>query len=217
VWAKKNKKVTPVKKPAAPAAKTVPFGKGTRVVKAKPTRFYPADDTPYPLRSNKHNHHNTRLRKSITPGTIVILLAGRFRGRRVVFLKQLTSGLLLVTGPFGVNGVPLRRVNQAYVIATSQKVDVAGVNVSKVDDKFFAKPKEKKHKKSATAFLGKKEKKAGEKTEKKKKTVDAQRKADQEAVDKPLIAAINKVPLLQKYLGVKFTLRNNQHPHDLKF
>ncbi len=80
---------------------------------------------------------------------------------------------LICLGPFGVNGVPLRRVNQAYVIATSQKIDVAGVNAAKFDDKYFAKPKAaKKGKKSAAAFLGKKEKK--EKKEGDKKDVSVQ-------------------------------------------
>jgi large subunit ribosomal protein L6e len=60
-------------------------------------------------------------------------------------LKNLSQGVLLVTGPFKVNGVPLRRVNARYVIATSQKVDLSGIDSKKVDevagDKYFAREK----------------------------------------------------------------------------
>ncbi|KAM3361871.1 hypothetical protein P3S68_016725 [Capsicum galapagoense] len=83
----------------------------------KPPKFYLADDVEKSL-INEHKPKPTKLRASITPGTGLIILAGRFKEKRVVFLKQLVcSGLLLVSGLFKVNGVPLRRVNQAYVIA----------------------------------------------------------------------------------------------------
>lgn len=102
---------------------------GKRIVPtSKAPRFYPAEDVRQPKKSRK-TAKPTSLRSTITPGTVLILLAGRFRGRRVVFLKQLESGLLLVTGPFKVNGVPLRRVNQAYVIATSTKVELGDFKV----------------------------------------------------------------------------------------
>jgi len=102
---------------------------GKRLVPtSKAPRFYPAEDVRLPKKSRK-SPKPTKLRSTITPGTVLILLAGRYRGKRVVFLKQLESGLLLVTGPFKVNGVPLRRVNQAYVIATSTNVQLDGVKV----------------------------------------------------------------------------------------
>ncbi|KAK6944592.1 60S ribosomal protein L6E, partial [Dillenia turbinata] len=41
-------------------------------------------------------------------------------------LSTSASPCQLSSGPFKINGVPLRRVNQAYVIATSTKVDILG-------------------------------------------------------------------------------------------
>jgi len=100
---------------------TTPKQKKPEDATTKAPRFYPADDVAKPL-SVRAVRKPTKLRASITPGTVLILLAGRFKGKRVLFLGQLPSGLLLVAGPFKVNGVPARRVNQAYVIATSTKV-----------------------------------------------------------------------------------------------
>jgi large subunit ribosomal protein L6e len=64
----------------------------------------------------------------------------------------LESGLLLVTGPYGVNGVPLRRVNQAYVIPTSAKIDM-NVDVSKFNDSYFNRLKAKKQKAQNQGFF----------------------------------------------------------------
>ena len=65
--------------------------------------------------------------------------------------------LAFIAGPFKINGVPLRRVNQSYVIATSTKVDISGVNVEKFDDKYFAKEVEKKKKGEGEFFEAEKE------------------------------------------------------------
>lgn len=68
----------------------------------------------------------------------MILLSGKHRGRRVVVLKHLDAGNILVTGPYSINGVPLKRVNAAHVIATSTKVPLDGVTAN-VDKTYFKK------------------------------------------------------------------------------
>merc|ERR1712058_223493 len=91
--------------------------------------------------------HKRKLRASLQPGAVAILLAGVHKGKRVIVLSQLSSGLLLITGPHKVNGCPLRRVNQRYLLATSTEVDVSGVKIpANIDDKYFARVKQEKSK-----------------------------------------------------------------------
>jgi len=198
---------------STPAATKKTFGKSTREVphhSQKASKYYPAEDESAPKKVRKTIRTSTP-RPTLTPGAVLILLAGRFRGKRVILLKNLPQGVLLVTGPFKVNGVPLRRVNARYVIATSHKVDLSGIDSKKVDEvageKYFAREKGDK-KKGEEAFF-----KQGEKPEKKKPS--SIRAADQKAVDKALLSSIKKTPFLTSYLGSTFSLRKGDRPHEM--
>ncbi|RZF34794.1 hypothetical protein LSTR_LSTR015085 [Laodelphax striatellus] len=187
---------------------------GKRIVSlAKKTRSYPTCD-----RIRKHpakkcfRQHKRSLRSTLQPGKVVILLAGVHKGKRAVFLKQLASGLLLITGPFTLNGVPLRRIHQSYVIATSTKIDISKVEIpSNIDDAYFKRLKAKRAKKEdGDPFVAKKE----------QYKPSEQRKSDQKVVDGQLMKAIKTEKdsiLLRKYLCTMFGLRTNQYPHRMKF
>ena len=185
--------------PASPAPRTTSPGRRLDPLSdrradrtSSPRAPFPATDVAprsrgrkFPLKRAAVAANPTKLRASIAPGTILILLCGHFKGKRVVFLKQLDSGLLLVCGPYGVNGVPVKRVNQCYVIATSQKVDVSGVDVAKFNDAYFKKPAKDRSKKSEADFFAE---------EAAKKELPASYLEDNKALDAALGPVIQKVP-----------------------
>merc|ERR1711957_1070097 len=120
--------------------------------------------------------------------------------------KQLQSGLLLVTGPYAVNGVPLRRVNQKFCIATSLKVDVKGADVSKVSDDYFARAASAKAKKSESGVFA---------TEQAKTGMSDEKKSGQKKVDASIVKALGAD--VKSYLKARFSLSAKEHPHEMKF
>ncbi len=148
----------------------------------------------------------THIQHALQPGQIVILLSGRFRGKRVVYLKKLQSGLLLVTGPYKLNGVPLKRVNQAYVLPTCTKVELADV-AKDVTDELFKKDDVKREN----------EKDFFEDPLVKKGRITDERKNAQIKVDTEVKKAVDAVPQLNKYLKFRFALKNGDKPHLMKF
>merc|ERR1712029_373218 len=117
--------------------------------------------------------------------------------------KQLKTGLLLVTGPHKVNGVPLRRVNQRFMSATSTKIDVSGVEVpNKINDQYLARMRKTTKKEDGDISEAKKEERE-KKIEELKEKREAERKSDQVTVDKQVLAALAKNEegkALKKYL-----------------
>merc|ERR1712098_734154 len=174
---------------------------GSRMVRVKKlVNDVPTVDPPKKGTSkNFFSTHARKIRASLSAGTVAIILAGVHKGKRVVVLKSLETGLLLITGPHKLNGCPLRRVNQRFLLATSTKVDVSKVKVPEnINDKYFARVKAKKE-----AYKP-----------------SEQRKSDQIAVDKQVLEAIkaNKEgAVLRQYLKAPFALSKGEFPHKMQF
>jgi len=189
---------------------------GTRMVRVKRLRndIPTLDKPPAGTSKNFFSKHVRKVRASLVPGLVAIVLAGAHKGKRVIVLKKLDTGLLLVTGPYKVNGCPLRRINQRYLLATSTVLDISSVKVPEnINDEYFRKIK---------ATKGKDSKKDGEIFESKKEDFKPsdQRKADQVTVDTAVLAVIKKHPeaqALKQYLADIFALRKGQYPHQMAF
>ena len=110
-----------------------------------------------------------------------------------------------MTGPFKVNGVPVKRVNQVYTISTTTKVDLKGVATDKITDETFTKDKVKfarSHKffaKEAPAT----------------KTSDDRKKL-QKDVDGALMKNLGDA-MMKKYLGARFSLTKSDAVHSMKW
>ncbi|BHF68011.1 60S ribosomal protein L6 [Sparganum proliferum] len=116
------------------------------------------------------------------------------------------------TGPFKFNGVPLRRVNQRYVIATKTRINMSGVAVSKaLTDKFFRRIDLKPKSKNVDKLFAE---------EPKKYSVSDERKKLQKEVDLSLLKAIRKhksSKILAAYLKSMFSLSRKDYPHKMVF
>jgi len=199
-------------------SQTKKFQKGERTIphsSQKASKYYPAEDESQPKKTRK-SIRPYKPRASLQPGTVLILLAGRFRGKRVVLLKVLDQGVLLVTGPFKVNGVPLRRVNSRYVIATKTSVPLDGIDNGILERAagadYFKRDRKADKKGSEEAFFKQSQ---GEKVQ--KKEVSKTRAEDQKKVDDVLLKTIRKERFLNEYLKAQFALRSGDRPHEMVF
>ena len=125
-----------------------------------------------------------------------------------MFLKQLNSGLLLVTGPYKLNGIALRRVDQTYVIATQTKIKINDFVIpAAVTDSYFKRKRIRAKKGKESLFT----------PEETKFEVTSEMKEIQKTVDTSVIKAIQAREYVDAYLRTKFSLKKGQYPHEMKF
>jgi ribosomal protein L14E/L6E/L27E len=71
------------------------------------------------------------------PGTILILLNKKMQGKKAILLKTTESNLFIVSGPYSLNGISLRRVNPRYTISTENKIDLQNLSLHNLNDEYF--------------------------------------------------------------------------------
>lgn len=145
---------------------------------------------------------------NIKPGTVCILLKGRHAGKRVVFLRELPSGQLLITGPRKINQVSLTKVSRTFVIATATSIDLGDFKLADaIDEKFLGLRKKPK----AKDILG------IEQQDKPKECKPKGWKKLKNSINKAVSKRVDAVPDMRSYLSTLFTLRKGEYPHEMKF
>jgi large subunit ribosomal protein L6e len=115
-----------------------------------------------------------------------------------------------------LNGCPLRRINQRYLVATSTRLDISKLKIEdRINDDYFRRVKAETSNKKAA-------KKDGDIFEAKKEEYkpSEERKTDQAAVDKQILEIISKHPdasMLKAYFKHTFSLSKGQFPHQMVF
>ncbi|TNN09911.1 60S ribosomal protein [Schistosoma japonicum] len=164
------------------------------------------------------------LRSSLNEiGVILILLAGRHRGKRVVYLgRQKSTGLLLVTGPYCYNGCPLRRIHPDYVIATKTKIDLSNFTLpQRIHQKaYFTRSTYKKFNKHVTKHKSLQDLLEYDNTNKSMYQPNDEKRIDQIYIDNEIKKAIklhNESKMLINYLKSLFSIGKYDRPHEMLF
>jgi large subunit ribosomal protein L6e len=120
----------------------------------------------------------------------------------------MNSGLLLVTGPYAFNGVPIRRAHQKSVITTTTIIEIEFKIPDFITDSYFSIPKPTKNSNLQNVLKA-------ENPDEVKCTDE--RKETQKLVDENIINHVKTIPYLKDYLSQKFSLSKGQLPHTMNF
>lgn len=160
------------------------------------------------------------VRASLQPGVIAIILRGRFKGRHVIVLGQANgdqgrSSLVVTAGPYACNGVPMRRIDPAYLIATQTRIDLSALDTSALTSDIFKIQKKDRKRKGEGDFMGDCKTNVARKPKYTKEFRDVEKVMDQRLME--TIKKDERRKALLGYLRSVFTINSGDMPHRMKF
>lgn len=132
-------------------------------------------------------------RTDLAKGMVVVVLEGIFASKRVVYLKGLEGNLALCAGPKSINGVPLFKIDERYLLATSTVLDI-NVNVD-IDEENIILTKRDDYTTPMDAEM-----------------TDAEKKIDEE-----IAKAVKEIKFMKSYLSEPFEIDTTRNFYSLKY
>ncbi|AEA38705.1 60S ribosomal protein L6B (nucleomorph) [Cryptomonas paramecium] len=122
-------------------------------------------------------------------GSIVIISFGKLRGKKAIILRTTKCQMFVISGPFSLNGISIRRIKPGHIITTRNRLDVDSVNTRIFDDEYFI-------------FLKKSRKRGNQDLKNRLKMAHALREIH---IDRYLLNQISTNLFLKAYLKAKYT------------
>eukprot|EP00917_Polyrhabdina_sp_WS-2016_P010294 GHVP01022690.1.p1 GENE.GHVP01022690.1~~GHVP01022690.1.p1 ORF type:complete len:139 (+),score=28.52 GHVP01022690.1:748-1164(+) len=135
--------------------------------------------------------------EKIQQGTIVIALKGEVSGKRVVYLGEMDEDTAIISGPSEINDVGITTIAKKNIIITSQKLELGNITVTNEIKSYLKK-----------VLKSKKDKKVEETVD----FIEFKNKTNEN-----IIKEVEKIEFLSEYLKTKFTLKEGELPHKMKF
>nr|UXY86672.1 60S ribosomal protein L6B [Cryptomonas paramecium] len=125
-------------------------------------------------------------------GSVAIISFGKLRGKKAIILRTTKCRMFVISGPFSLNGISIRRIKYNHLIPTQNRLNISSVDTKIFDDEYFI-------------FLKKSKKTGSQNLKNRLKMAHALREIH---IDRYLLRQIGTNLFLKAYLKAKYIQSN---------
>lgn len=157
--------------------------------------MYQPEDVPkyvekYMKKLQKKNERKPRT--DLEKGMICVVLEGKYEAKKVFFLKSLKNNMALCTGIKSVNGAAFFKIDEAYLFATSMKINIGDIDVDE----------------NNVLVIGK---------DKNVENMEIENSDDLNKIESMILKEIEKIEFMKAYLATPFEIDNSVEFYSQKY